>query len=877
MEPPAKRTRVGRAPHDAPADDNNVDIGNRMSSNKGKKSSNAASSKPKNGEDEDDEIAMDPEDYAMKVDPEYRLDRNRANADNKLKSAFELLFEKYSQDFGDTGDEINFYTDEIEVDNGHIASLPVERPSKQDDQDSDEESDEGGGETDKLPALSAAAKAASSRLVASLLPSRFGPGGTVIMGGGSSAARGLAPGEVDPTWAAPELPDSAFTTPGGGFPFIPPPPPPPPRTSYVAPQPTVFTKALPTSYGEDLGEDGEDEEDDLIMDTPNPMMKESRGENSSPSSAAPKAPEEQPTKSRRKRTSSRPSTADDATETADIPAAPKPSASKKRKSVRNGEKPAPPTEKTVVPDSQSSGLDLSEMQSSAPLPVSFEEEISQDGPSSPAAQGSLPTPPDEDVKSEEQPASKEPNTDSTKPKSKVTFKQNKVDPSFVFSDEEDFGLKKRKRKQPTSTVPAIPVAEPAEEVPVAENEVVQPTPSLDEGKSPLAAPVFEKKEQKRRGRPRKSNGTEAVPATIQTASEVIESYDLPEAQRRDAQSLSIIIMTSSRPSSALPTPALAEAAPPVDIESGPETTAEPKVESVPEPEPEPEAEPESEPTAPPVSEPIEPPAATEPEPRTTPEPANEPKDEAVIEPGLETEQDVEMDDSTYAPSPPEETSEEQPKKRKRRRQTEEQSSPLPSSQKAAKSARSLKSSQKSASSFTKSKAGRHRTTREIPDSQSIGSSGIISLVSDGSADEAEIEKIAESSPRPFVPGSGGRQPVSVSVSTSVSGSRRGSPQTTPTSRSHQTTPSSRRRLTAAEVLMATPSRHRSYNKAGRLTPTANRLLLLSPLARRHPQMSGTSSAASSPGGSPVQTPGGTIRRCGKDGFRCEREFCFRCT
>lgn len=34
--------------------------------------------------------------------------------------------------------------------------------------------------------------------------------------------------------------------------------------------------------------------------------------------------------------------------------------------------------------------------------------------------------------------------------------------------------------------------------------------------------------------------------------------------------------------------------------------------------------------------------------------------------------------------------------------------------------------------------------------------------------------------------------------------------------------------------------------------------------------------APSPGGSVIQTPGGTKRRCGEDGFRCERDFCFVC-
>lgn len=835
MEPPAKRTKVGRAPHDAPIDDN-VNNGNKMNGNKGKKSSNggaSTTSKAKNGDDEDDEIAMDPEDYAMKVDPEYRLDRNRANADNKLKSAFELLFEKYSQDFGDTGDEINFYTDEIEVDNGHIASLPVERPSRQGDQGSDEDGDEdGGGEADKLPAMSAAAKAASSRLVASLLPSRFGPGGTVFMGGGAPTAQGsLAPGEIDPTWAAPELPDTAFTTPGGGFPFIPPPPPPPPRAAYAAPQPAVFTKALPTSYAGDLGEDGDNEEDDLLMDAPNSATKENSGENNPPSSVPPKPAEAQPTRKRRKKQS-------------------------------------------VVPGPQSSGLALSEVQSSAPLPASFDEEIPQDGPSSPPAQGSLPTPPDGD---DDSGGAKLASKESAKPKE--TFKRNTVDPSFVFSDEEDLGLKKKKKRpQPVSDVPAVAASEPQEAAPAILENAVQTAPVLEEETLPLEAPVVENKEQKRRGRPRRSGGAAELVTAPDIASEVTESYDLPEAQRREAQSLSIIIMTSSRPSSSLSTPAVtttevevetatqvaATIAVPIEAEPISELESEP----VPMPEPGLETEPEPVPTATPAVEPVAEP---------TPEPASEPEDEPIVEP--EIERDVEMDDSTYAPSPPKEVSEDRPKKRKRRRQTEEDgpSSPIPSSQKSVKSTKSLKWSQKSASSSTKSKAGRRRHTREIPDSQSIGSSGIISLVSDGEADEAEVEKIAEASPRPFVPGSGGRQPVSAS---SVNVSRRGSPQTTPTSRSRnrdQTTPSSRRRLTAAEALMATPSRHRSHNKAGRLTPTASRLLLLSPLARRHQQMSGTSSAASSPGGSPVQTPGGTMRRCGRDGFRCEREFCFRCT
>ncbi|GJC88373.1 hypothetical protein ColLi_11211 [Colletotrichum liriopes] len=32
----------------------------------------------------------------------------------------------------------------------------------------------------------------------------------------------------------------------------------------------------------------------------------------------------------------------------------------------------------------------------------------------------------------------------------------------------------------------------------------------------------------------------------------------------------------------------------------------------------------------------------------------------------------------------------------------------------------------------------------------------------------------------------------------------------------------------------------------------------------------------SPSGSLVRTPGGNMRRCGEDGFRCDRDFCFTC-
>ncbi|KAL2143528.1 hypothetical protein VTI28DRAFT_10384 [Corynascus sepedonium] len=67
-------------------------------------------------------------------------------------------------------------------------------------------------------------------------------------------------------------------------------------------------------------------------------------------------------------------------------------------------------------------------------------------------------------------------------------------------------------------------------------------------------------------------------------------------------------------------------------------------------------------------------------------------------------------------------------------------------------------------------------------------------------------------------------------------------------------PSGRRRKSSA----ATSRKGAAvWGNEGPATPSASRLLLLE-------------------GSELVQTPGGTMRRCGEGGFRCEREFCFSC-
>ncbi|CAK7206223.1 hypothetical protein SEUCBS139899_009010 [Sporothrix eucalyptigena] len=735
MEPRAKRAKVGRASHDALPLDGNVDVNVNKPGSKANKAGES-------NDDDDDEIAMDPEDYAMKVDPEYRLDRSRAVAENKLKSAFELLFEKYSQDFGDTGDEINFYTDEIEVDNGHIASLPAKgvRGRRKAAAAADE-------------SISYSSRGDASRL-ASLLPSRFGSGGTVIMGSAtqtgpyrSSDAPGAATGTeaIDPTWAAPEIPGLAFSTPGGHLPH-----PPPPRSAYAVPQRTIFTKTLAISHAEGLGEDGDDEDDDLILDTPRTDSKAVDGMERPPSSAVSKKVVKTPktTKKRREKTFSTAETPKDAysklgveVASPDLPttdqALPKP-----RRGRRKSDKAV--LERMAVPDSMSPERPLSDLPSSAPLPAPSDDPVESAEANEPEA---------EPVPEVSQAAS------SSKVKSKETFSRNVIDSSFVFSDDENFGFKRRKKTQKMkSTLTAAPVAQPQEDAPQVQTGAVD-----DNAASVESVPIVKKR---RPGRPRKSS------SNVEAAKEKTVE---PAPRRYRKEDLSIIIMTSSVPLSSEPSPV---------------PTAAPA----------------------PISVPV--PVVTEPEPTPTdatpvPEIAATPEDE---------------------PTPPSREATSEPERpRKRRRQP----------------------TQGTDSSARKTR--RH----EIPDSQG-NSSGIISLVSDGSADEAEIDKIAAATPLPFAPsgpgGSSGRLPLS--------GARR-SVQVTPSGRK-QLTPSSRRSL-----LLGTPSRQQHYAKA----------VMGSPLARRQQALLLASDGGEvpSPGGSPIQTPGGTIRRCGKDGFRCEREFCFRCT
>ncbi|KAJ2972367.1 hypothetical protein NUW58_g9199 [Xylaria curta] len=109
MEPPSKRLRLDRA------DDTD-------------------------DEDNQDELSMTPAQFNAIQDPMYQLDKKRAKAATRLKSTFEDIFEKYGKDFDGDDDVINLYTDEIEVDNGHVQSLAKQKDGVAEDSlSSDEE------------------------------------------------------------------------------------------------------------------------------------------------------------------------------------------------------------------------------------------------------------------------------------------------------------------------------------------------------------------------------------------------------------------------------------------------------------------------------------------------------------------------------------------------------------------------------------------------------------------------------------------------------------------------------------------------------------------------------------------------------------------
>ncbi|KAK3899449.1 hypothetical protein C8A05DRAFT_46483 [Staphylotrichum tortipilum] len=208
MVPPTKRQRVGPAPAPAPFD--NLD-----------------------DDPEADELNERPEDVNARRDPAARLERSRAFAAFKLKSAFENIFEKYERDFTGIGDEIDLRTGEIVVNNGHIESLTTAQLTigRGDGEDSGGDgASDAGSLNEEEQMLRGKVDVRLSRLGQHALPSsvstppHFGappffaagtplgiPGmlqpGQMQFGGFPTQYRSPIPlPAADPTWSTPELP-----------------------------------------------------------------------------------------------------------------------------------------------------------------------------------------------------------------------------------------------------------------------------------------------------------------------------------------------------------------------------------------------------------------------------------------------------------------------------------------------------------------------------------------------------------------------------------------------------------------------------------------------------------------------------------------------
>ncbi|KAM7202391.1 hypothetical protein V8F33_002799 [Rhypophila sp. PSN 637] len=260
MEPAAKRPRLGISPYN-----NNRD------------------------EVDGDELNLQPEQVNALRDPGYQLERSRAVAANRLKSAFERIFEKYEKDFTGIGDEINLETGEVEVDNGHIQSLEDailgDEDEEEDGDDSDSMDEEERllqGKASNEKRLSCVGESGSSPLKSLIQPlgnsqpwpadpprisSMFGPPRPPL---GSFSTEYQIPSDidtlVDPTWKAPQLPVvETYVDPAWKAPDLPRPKPATPRL------PALKKKKLLTTRS------GDQEDDDILTGASTTPMTKLKG------------------------------------------------------------------------------------------------------------------------------------------------------------------------------------------------------------------------------------------------------------------------------------------------------------------------------------------------------------------------------------------------------------------------------------------------------------------------------------------------------------------------------------------------------------------------------------------------------------------------
>ncbi|KAF7522687.1 hypothetical protein G7054_g12043 [Neopestalotiopsis clavispora] len=87
----------------------------------------------------DDELTLSATQFDARQHPMYQLEKKRAKSAFKLKSRFEDIFEKYGKDFDGVGDEIDLRTGEVIVNNGHLQSLEDEDQNKSEDEEEDDD------------------------------------------------------------------------------------------------------------------------------------------------------------------------------------------------------------------------------------------------------------------------------------------------------------------------------------------------------------------------------------------------------------------------------------------------------------------------------------------------------------------------------------------------------------------------------------------------------------------------------------------------------------------------------------------------------------------------------------------------------------------
>jgi hypothetical protein len=76
---------------------------------------------------EDPDSGLEEEEEEEDYDPDEEFQDQRAQLDYKLKSTFESIFKKYGRDFEGVADEVDLYTGEIVVNNGHLIEMEDEK------------------------------------------------------------------------------------------------------------------------------------------------------------------------------------------------------------------------------------------------------------------------------------------------------------------------------------------------------------------------------------------------------------------------------------------------------------------------------------------------------------------------------------------------------------------------------------------------------------------------------------------------------------------------------------------------------------------------------------------------------------------------------